>query len=66
MIKFIAFILKYGNVTQDCKTMSKSFGDEKLTMIVFCQFYGYMLTICRTALTNIYGHIKHCPLYTAD
>ena len=45
--------------------MGKALWNEELTMIVFCQFYGYMLTISWRAFANIYCYIKHSTFYAA-
>ena len=45
--------------------MSKTLRDEELSMIVFCQFYCYMLAISRRSFTNIYCYIEHSTLYAA-
>ena len=45
--------------------MSKTIRDEELSMIVFCQFYCYMLAISRRSFTNIYCYIEHSTLYAA-
>ena len=43
--------------------MSKALWNEELDMIVFCQFYSYMLAISRRAFTNIYCYIEHSTFY---
>ena len=43
--------------------MGKALWNEELVMIVFCQFYSYMLAISRGALANIYSYIKHSTFY---
>ena len=45
--------------------MSKTLRDKELTMIVFCQFYSYMLAISRGTFTNIYSYIEDSTFYTA-
>ena len=45
--------------------MSKTLWNEELDMIVFCQFYCYMLAISRRAFANIYGYIEYSTLYAA-
>ena len=39
--------------------------NEELEMIVFCQFYCYMLAISRGAFTNIHCYIKDSAFYAA-
>ena len=45
--------------------MSKALWNEELAMIVFCQFYCYVLAISRRAFTNIYSYIKDSTFYAA-
>ncbi len=45
--------------------MSKALRDEELEMIIFSQFYGYMLAISRRAFANIYCYIEHSAFYAA-
>ena len=45
--------------------MSKALWDEELAMIVFRQFYSYMIAVSRGALANIYCYIEHSAFYAA-
>ena len=45
--------------------MRKALWNEELAMIVFCQFYSYMLAISRGAFANIYCYIEHSTFYAA-
>lgn len=45
--------------------MGKALWNEKLAMIVFCQFYSYMLAIGRGAFANIYSDIEDSAFHTA-
>ena len=45
--------------------MGKALWDEELAMIIFCQFYCYMLAISRGALANIYCYIENSTFYAA-
>ena len=45
--------------------MSKALRNEELEMIVFCQFYCYMLAISRGAFTNIHCYIEDSTLNAA-
>ena len=65
MIELVALVLEYGDFGKNGKTVSKAPRNKELTMIVFCQFYCYMLAECRRAFTNVNGYVKHCALYTA-
>ena len=66
MIELVTLVLKDCHIAQHRKAMSKTFRDEELTMIIFCQFDSNMLAISRTALTDVYSHIKHCAFDTTD
>ena len=46
--------------------MSKSLRNEELDMIVFCQFYSYMIAVSRGAFANIYRYIEYSAFYAAD
>ena len=45
MIEVITLILEDGSLLKDCEAVGKALWYEKLDMIVFCQFYSYMLAI---------------------
>ena len=45
--------------------MGKALWNEELAMIVFCQFYSYMLAISRGALAKIYSYIEDSTFYAA-
>ena len=45
--------------------MGKALWDEELDVIIFCQFYSYMLAISRRTLANIYCYIKDSAFYAA-
>ena len=40
MVELVALVLKYCRLAQHGKAMGESFRDEKLPVIVFCQFHG--------------------------
>ena len=45
--------------------MGKALWNEELAMIVFCQFYSYMLAISRGAFANIHCYIEDSAFYAA-
>lgn len=59
MVEIIAFVLEYSSLTQYCEAVRKTFGYKELTMVVFCQFYSHMFTICRRTFSNVYSNIKN-------
>ena len=63
MIELVALVLEDGGLGENGKTMSKATRDKKLTMIVFCQFYCYMLAECRGAFADVNGYIEDSAFY---
>ena len=61
----VALVLEDSCLRENGETVGKSTRDEELTMIVFCQFYCYMLAECRRAFTDINGYVEDCALDTA-
>ena len=45
--------------------MGEAAGYEELAVVVLCQFDGYVLSVCRTALADVNGYIEHCTLDAA-
>ena len=64
VIELVALVLEYGDFGKNGKAVSKATRDKKLTMIVFCQLYCYMLAECRGAFADVNSNIKHCALDT--
>lgn len=60
MIELIAFVLEDSGLRENSEAMGKTTRDEKLTMIVFCQFHCHMLSECRLAFTDVNGYVKDC------
>lgn len=58
MIEFVALVLEYGGLGENGEAVSKATRDEELTMIVFCQFYCYMLAKCRRTLADVNGYVE--------
>ena len=56
MIELVALVLEYGGLGENGEAMSKASWHEELTMIVFCQFYCYMLATCRRTLADVNGY----------
>ena len=65
MIELVALVLEDGGFGENGEAMGKATRDEELTMIVFCQFYCYMLAKCRRTLADVNGYVKHCAFNTA-
>ena len=63
MIEVITLVLEDGGLGEDGEAMGKALWDEELNMIVFCQFYSYMLAISRVAFADIYCYIEHSTFY---
>ena len=66
MIELVAFVLEHRCLTQHRKTVGETFGDEKLTMVVLCQFYSDVLTVGGTALADVDNDIEDGTLDAAD
>ena len=58
MIELITLVLEDSGSGENGKAVSKATRDKKLTMIVFCQFYCYVLTKCRGAFADVNGYIE--------
>ena len=58
MIELVALVLEDGSFGENGKAMGKTTRDEELTMIVFCQFYCYMLAKCRRTLADVNGYVE--------
>ena len=65
MVEFVAFVLKYSSFGKNDEPMSETAWNEKLSVIVFGQFYGYMFAIGQRALANVYSHVKYSAFYAA-
>lgn len=65
MIEVVALILEYGCVAEYGETMSEALRDEELAVVVLCQFNGYVLAVCRTALAYVYCYIEHRTAHAA-
>ena len=63
-VEVIALVLEDGSIAEHSKAMSKTSRNKELTMIVPGEFYCYMLTIGRTAFTDIYCYIEYATLDT--
>ncbi len=53
----VAFVLEDGGVTEDGKAVGETSWDEELAVIVFGQFYCYVLAVCRGAFTGVHGYV---------
>ena len=66
MIELVTLVLEYRCVAEDGKTVSHSFRNKKLTMVILCQFYSDVLTVGRAALANVDDDIEDGTLDAAD
>ena len=66
MIEIVAFVLENGYLTEDGETVGETSWNEELEVVVFGQFYGYVLAICRGAFADIDGYVEDCAFDTAD
>ena len=65
MIELVALILEDGSLGENGEAMGKTPRNKELTMIVFRQFYCYMLSECWRTLANVNCNIKHCAFNAA-
>ena len=65
-IEIVALILEDCAFGKYSKTVSEATRNEELPMVVFGQFYGYMLTVCRTAFSDVNGYIQNCTFYATN
>ena len=65
-IKVVTLILENSSLAQYSKTMCETTRHEELTMIILCQFYSHMLTVCRRTLTNVKCNIENSSLNTTN
>lgn len=66
MIELIALILEDGSLAQYGKTVSEAFRNEELTMILFCEFDGDVLSVSGRPFPDIDGHIQDGSSHTPD
>ena len=59
----VAFILEDCHVAQHRKTMCKPARNEQLAVVLGSQFYGNVLSVGRTSVTQINSHVEHGTLY---
>ena len=62
VIELVALVLEDSGLGENGKAVSKAPRNKELTMIIFCQFYCYMLAECRRAFTDVNGYVEDAPL----
>ena len=65
MVEIVALVLEHGFFAEHCEAVGETARYEELAVVVLRQFYGYVLSVCRTALAYIYGNIEHRTLDAA-
>src|SRR5574344_975884 len=65
MVKFIAFVLKYSDITQHGEAVCHTFWQEHLAMVVVRQQHTLPLSISGTAFADVHSHIQHLAAYAA-
>ena len=58
----IAFILENSFIGEYDKTMCEPSRDKHLSMVLFGQLYGDMLTVSAGSFTNIHSHVQNGSL----
>ncbi len=66
VIVVIAFVLEYGDVTEDGEAVGKASRNEELAMVVFGQFYCYVLAVGRRAFADVDGYVEDCAFDATD
>ena len=59
VIKVVAFILEHSHITEHSKSVGETLWNEKLTVVVFTQFYCHMLSVSRRASAYVNCYIEH-------
>lgn len=58
-VAVVALVLEHGHVAQHGESVCETARDEELTVVVLGQKAAYMSAVCRRALTDVDGHVKH-------
>ena len=66
MVIIVAFVLEDGDIADDGETVCEASGDEELSMVIFGEFNGYVLSIGWRAFSDVNGYVKDCAFDTAD
>ena len=65
VVEVVALVLEHGFFAEHCEAVGETARYEELAMVVLCQFYCYVLSVCRTAISDVNGYIEHCTLDAA-
>ena len=66
VVELIALVLEHRRLAQYGKSVGKAFGYEELTLILFTEFYGYVLAVGGASFADVYGYIKHFTTHAAE
>ena len=61
-VKIVTFVLEHCRLAQHCETVRKSVRDKELTVIVFREFHGDVLSVCWAALADVNCNIQNRAL----
>lgn len=65
MIEVVTFVLEDGRLAQYRESVGKSLWNEKLPVIIFCQFHSHMLSVGGASLADIHRYIQYRSLHAA-
>ena len=66
VIELIALILEDGSLAQHRKTVGKTFWNEELPVIIFCEFYSDVFAVGGRAFAEVDGNVENGTFYAAN
>ena len=66
MVELIALVLEDGSLAEYGEAMGEALRDEELTVVVFGEFNGNVLTVGRGAFANVNGYVQDGAFDTAN
>ena len=66
MVELVALVLEHGRLAQYGKTVGETFRNEELPVVVLCQLYGHVLSVCRRAFAYVNGNVQHFSSYASN
>ena len=58
VIEVVALVLEHCRFRQYSKTVGEASRNKELAVVVLCQLYGNVLTVCLATLADINSHVK--------
>ena len=66
VVELVTLVLEYGGLAEYGKTVGEALRDEELAMVVFGEFYSYVLTVGWGAFADVNGYIQDSAFDTAN